>query len=508
MTDWSLLFSAFHFIRPLWLLLLPLAVFIWWRTRWIHRSRVSVDETIAPHLRRALTVGTSGKRRWQAIDGVGLSLVLIIVGAAGPTWSRQPDPFVAQSAPVVVLLKVTPSMEETDVAPSRLERGKQKIRDLLDRRAGARTALVAYAGTAHRVVPMTEDPAVMVPYLDGLEPDVMPEDGDAAGDALQVAVDILEREAEPGGILFVADELAGAEAESFNGISSPSIAVLATRPSESPDPGLDQLSAPVVTVTPDDEDLDRVERALNAAYRQALLDNVDQPWLDRGHWLAWPAALLMLLWFRRGWTMRWSSLALLAALVLPVEPARADSWIDWFLTPDQQGQLAFRDRDFSAAAEHFSDPLWRGYALYRNGQYEEAVTTLDRIETAQAAFIQGMAHIKSRGYRDAVRSFETALQRDPNYPNAQANLDVAREIVDYIERTREQSDTGEEQLGADEVVFDNESNRGAETQMEVSQEQGDGPLLSTEQWMNTVDTRTGDFLRQRFMIEARDQEEP
>lgn len=261
-------------------------------------------------------------------------------------------------------------------------------------------------------------------------------------------------------------------------------------------------------MTPDDEDLDRVERALNAAYRQALLDNVDQPWLDRGHWLAWPAALLMLLWFRRGWTMRWSSLALLAALVLPVEPARADSWIDWFLTPDQQGQLAFRDRDFSAAAEHFSDPLWRGYALYRNGQYEEAVTTLDRIETAQAAFIQGMAHIKSRGYRDAVRSFETALQRDPNYPNAQANLDVAREIVDYIERTREQSDTGEEQLGADEVVFDNESNRGAETQMEVSQEQGDGPLLSTEQWMNTVDTRTGDFLRQRFMIEARDQEEP
>ncbi|WP_148862863.1 VWA domain-containing protein [Marinobacter fonticola] len=505
MSDWNLLVSAFHFMRPLWLLLLPLVVFLWWRTRRIHRSRVTVDETIAPHLRKALTVGSSGKRRWQAIDGVGLSLILVIVGAAGPTWSRQPDPFVAQSAPVVVVLKVTPSMLETDVAPSRLERGKQKIRDLLDRRAGARTALVAYAGTAHRVVPMTEDPEVMVPYLDGLEPDVMPEDGDAAGAALQLASEILEREAEPGGILFVLDELAAADAEALNGFTASSIAVLALRPGDSPDRGLNQLSATSVTVTPDDEDLDRIERALNSAYRQALLDNVDQPWLDRGHWLAWPVALLMLLWFRRGWTMRWSGLALLAALVVPVEPARADGWIDWFPTPDQQGQRAFRDRDFSAAAERFTDPLWRGYALYRNGQYDEAITTLDRVETAQAAFIQGMAHIKSRGYRDAVRSFQTTLQRDPNYPNAQTNLDVAREIVDYIERTREQSDTGEEQLGADEVVFDNESNRGAETQMQVPQEKGEGALLSTEQWMNTVDTRTGDFLRQRFMIEARDQ---
>ncbi len=105
------------------------------------------------------------------IDGVALGLVCLAIGAAGPTWSRMPDPFVAQSAPVVVVLKVTPSMERNDVAPSRLERGKQKIRDLLQLRAGARTALVAYAGSAHGVVPMTDDPDVMTPYLDGLTPE-------------------------------------------------------------------------------------------------------------------------------------------------------------------------------------------------------------------------------------------------------------------------------------------------------------------------------------------------
>ncbi len=119
-----------------------------------------------------------------------------------------------------------------------------------------------------------------------------------------------------------------------------------------------------------------------------------------------------------------------------------------------------------------------------------------------------MAEIKSRGYRDGVRSFETALERDPDYPGAAENLAVAKEIVDYIEEVREQSDTGEEGgIGADEVVFDNEANRGAETQIEAPREGGDG-LMTTEQWMNTVDTRTGDFLRQRFAIEAARGEAP
>ena len=68
---------------------------------------------------------------------------------------------------------------------------------------------------------------------------------------------------------------------------------------------------------------------------------------------------------------------------------------------------------------------------------------LDRLDTAAAAFIQGMAQVKSRGYRDAVRAFQETLARDPDYPHAAENLATAREIVDYVERVREQSDTGD-----------------------------------------------------------------
>lgn len=502
MSPFEIALGAFHFIRPLWLLLLPIIALLWWTTRRARRRRDIPAEGIAPHLRAALTVGGSGARRLLPVDGVALALACLTLGAAGPTWSRMPDPFVAQSAPVVIALEVTPSMDGKDVAPSRLERGKQKIRDLLELRAGARTALVAYAGSAHGVVPMTEDAAVMRPYLEGLSPDVMPREGDRAAEALVLADALLAQEDAPGGILFVADGLDPADIAALDG-SERAVAVLAMLPDGTRDRGMDRLGkAQVVQVTPDDADIRRIDGMLNAAYRQAMLENAEQPWQDRGHWLAWPAALLILLWFRRGWTMRWAALTV-AVLVLPwPQPARADGIADWFLTPDQQGSLAFRDKDFGRAAELFSDPLWRGYALYRDGQYGTAVEVLDRVETAQAAFIQGMAQIRSRAYRDGVRSFETALSRDPDYPGAAENLAVAKQIVDYVEETREQSDTGENTgEGADDVVLDNEADRGAETQVEAPAAGGDG-LLTASQWMNTVDTRTGDFLRQRFAIEA------
>jgi Ca-activated chloride channel family protein len=503
MSSLGVALDAFHFIRPLVLLLVPAILVLWWSVR---RSRVRRDtptDGLAPHLRAALTVGRSAGARVRPIDGVAVGLVLLAVGAAGPTWSRVPDPFVAQSAPVVVLLEVTPSMAATDVAPSRLERGKQKIRDLLDLRAGARTALVAYAGTAHGVVPMTEDPAVVVPYLEGLSPDVMPQEGANAAIAFALATELLATESAPGAVLLVADGLDPADAGALTAPGAPPLAVLAMLPDGTRDRGLDMVAGtPVVPVTPDDGDVRALDRTLNAAYRQAMLEDGDQPWDDRGHLLAWPAALATLLWFRRGWTMRWAALAAVAVLA-GGGPARADGLADLFFTPDQQGRLAFEDRDFGRAADRFVDPLWRGYALYRDGQYAAAIEVLARVETAEAAFIQGMAAIRSRAYRDGVRAFETALARDPDYPHAAENLAVAREIVDYVEETRVAEDTGEDRgIGADDVVLDNEENRGAETDMEVPEADGGEALLTAGEWMRTVDTRTGDFLRQRFAIEA------
>lgn len=499
MIDLRLFVDAFHFLRPAWLILVPLIALVWFYVRRRATRPPLASEGLAPHLRKAMTVGGGRRHRLLPIDGVALGLALTAIGAGGPTWSRVPDPFVAQTAPLVIALKVTPSMTSDDLAPTRLERAKQKIRDLLALRAGGRTALIAYAGSAHSVVPMTEDPGVVQPYLQGLLPDVMPKDGADAGAALELARNTLAKEKTPGGILFVTDSVDTADVTTLDDVAGTSLAILATLPEAASDPGIDRLSIPVVRVTAADDDVHALERRLNAAYVRALTQEGSQPWDDRGWLLGWPAALLALLWFRRGWTMRWSLLLVLGMGVMSTPPAHAEGIADWFFTPDQQGWLAYQRKHYDRAAELFADPVWKGQALYSDGQYSEAAKVFARLDTAEAAFREGLAHIKGREYREGIAAFQTALQRDPGFPGAAENLETAKQILDYLETSREQSDTGEEAgEGADGVVFDNEDARGAKTRIEGK---ASGPLTA-EQWMNTVDTDPGDFLRQRFAIEA------
>ncbi len=524
MEDVNAFVEAFHFLRPWVLLTVVPILWTWFRLRARREEDREGTSWVAPHLADALTVPGNKTARLQPIDVISAILLLLTCAVAGPSWTRAPTPLAAQTAPLVIVMQVTSSMEATDVAPGRLARARQKTMDILALRSGARTSLVAYAGTAHVVVPMSEDPNVMRPYLEGLTPDVMPVEGQSIESGFARAQQMLEREGGGGGVLFILDSLsasasskladmwkAGLSDEGGGAVNGAdpvaSMSFLFMLPDGTAVPSVPE-GASAVQVTPDDSDVAAVERSLASAYRRAQLQDASQPWEDRGVWLAWPAALLLLLWFRKGMAIRWAGQAALVFWMVLPDHAQAEGWRDWFFTADQQGWMAFEDKEYAAAAETFEDPFLRGVALYRDGQYEVAAEEMARLGTADAAFVEGMAHLKSRSYRDGVRAFERALTLDPDHAGAKQNLPISRAIVEYVETAREQSDTGEDSgIGADDVVFDNESGRGVDTQIEVPEE--DRPAhMSTEQWMRTVDTRTEDFLRQRFRLEAAREQQP
>ena len=140
--------AAFTFLRPLVLLaLLPLGG-LWLLLRRGAAADAPEVPQIAPHLLAALTIARNVRSRLRAPDLLIPAAMLMTLAAAGPAWRPVPSPFVTETAPLVVALDLSPSMTQTDVAPSRLERAKQKVRDLIALRAGGRVALVAYAGSA------------------------------------------------------------------------------------------------------------------------------------------------------------------------------------------------------------------------------------------------------------------------------------------------------------------------------------------------------------------------
>ncbi len=179
------------------------------------------------------------------------------------------------------------------------------------------------------------------------------------------------------------------------------------------------------------------------------------------------------------------------------------SFIDLWLTPDQQGRLAYERLEFSQAAATFENPAWAGIAHYDAGEYTDAAALFSRSRSASAAYNRGNALIKGREYGNAITAFELAVTEQPDWQEAQENLALSRFVQTYIERTREQSDTGDEsELSADGYVFDNKKSKGQ--QMTITNDSV-MEAASAEKWMRSVNTETREFLQMRFALEAAQQ---
>lgn len=198
--------------------------------------------------------------------------------------------------------------------------------------------------------------------------------------------------------------------------------------------------------------------------------------------------------------MQLALLCLVAALAIAWQASRSTRFADLWLTADQQGRLAFESRDWAVAAERFESRTWSGTAAYYGGMYPLAAERFGASTDVTSYFNRGNALMKAGKYRDAVRAYELAVDAEPDFEQAGDNLALARYVVEYVERSREQGDTGDDtELGADDFTFDNEDNRGK--QVEITRESTIA-LESAEKWMRAVDTDTADFLKTRFRIEA------
>ncbi|MCP4072074.1 MAG: VWA domain-containing protein [Hyphomicrobiales bacterium] len=327
--------EQFHFLRPFWLAVIPVAIWLHLRLRVRYSAARQWKGTIAPHLLTALTLAGKDTKSLRPYQLMSAALIIASLALAGPAWKRTITPFTQDRAPLIIALKLTPSMLATDQLPTRLERAKQKIRDLLSQRKGARTALISYAGSAHAVLPLTDDAELVELYLASLIPSLMPKEGDDAGKALELAARMLADEEAPGTILFMNDGIDRTYITSFaehHQASEDQILFLAYGneaggPIKQEDaggmtfglvdgdaPGFDieginavanASGASVVRATPDLSDINRLSAQITSHLVNTIQQDEKLQWQDSGYLLVWPLAFLILLWSRRGWSVQW-----------------------------------------------------------------------------------------------------------------------------------------------------------------------------------------------------------
>lgn len=305
----------FHFLRPSWLLLLPLMAGLVWGIARRSDAYRKWSEFLTPHLLEVLLVDRRGSKRIRPITLLAVVLTLGIVALAGPTWRQQPSPFTQDTASLVIVLKVTPSMLTEDVQPSRLERATHKIKDLLVQRGGSSAALIAYAGSAHLVMPLTRDANIINIFATELHPDIMPQQGDDPVAALALAEKQLLEAKEKGSILWIGDALTADEAGVIAAQGKRSLASLIMLGAVGLDPDSTEreelqqaastLGARLEFIAPDARDIDAVAAYVEADFTSVLENEAGTQWQDEGYWLLFPIIGLALFWFRAGWLVKY-----------------------------------------------------------------------------------------------------------------------------------------------------------------------------------------------------------
>ncbi len=446
-------------LRPLWLLaLLPLALLVLALWRHPQRDANRWRSLIAPHLLPHLLTSASTPSQRLPLILLSIGWTLLVLALAGPVSQRLPQPVFTTGGQRVLLLDLSPSMNAADIAPSRLARARFEMLDLLRGATEGQIALIAFGAEPFVVAPLTGDAQTIAAQVPLLTDALLPAPGERRLDlALQLAGELLtQARARHGEVIVVTDgvgDLARAQTAAQQLVAAGHrLSVLAVGTAKgAPIPtgsgsfrhnaageiemarvdaaGLQQLAAAgdgrYVAAVVGDADT-RMLLALGApqltAAATATAFTSDQ-WREDGVWLLLPLLPLAAVAFRRGWLLP----VLALAFIMPL-PTEAASWADLWQRPAQQAaaQLA---TGATAAASQFDDPAWQAAAHYRAGAFQEALTALDGMTGAEAAYNRGNALARLGRLEEAAAAYRRALQQVPDHADAQHNLAQVEQLL-------------------------------------------------------------------------------
>lgn len=554
--------ADFHFLRPLWLLLLPLGPLLAWSLwRRLHEG-VQWREVCDAHLLRHLLVAPAAARHKWPYWILTAATTLALLALAGPAWERLEQPVYRTLNARVVVLDLSRSMDATDYQPSRLTRARFKVVDILRRSRDRPVGLAVFAAAGFIITPLTEDANTIISLLPSVNADIMPVQGSRPDRGLEAAERMLERGgARRGEVILITDGVNGPRAESRAArllAAGFRVSVLAAgTPEGGPIPVqgggfFKDLSGGIVVAMTDYEALRAIAKAGGGRFTSLSSDDTDidyllssavpQPlqldlqavertaevWRDRGPWLLLLLLPLAALGFRRGWL----ALIPLGIAVMPT-PVRAITWDDLWARSDQQTASALERGDPAHAASVARDPRWKGSALYRSQQYEEAGESFEQNDDGTAHYNRGNALARAGRLREALDAYDVVLETQPDHGDALHNRALVARLLEQLrQRAREQRQGGESggegQRGGDQenqAAADREPrdpmdqnqdpederdqagrDEGRDSNPETARSQGDSPLTAEEeqamaQWLRRIPDDPGGLLRRKFKLE-------
>jgi Ca-activated chloride channel family protein len=540
-----------HFIRPGWLALIPVAILIpvLWRT--LRRPSGDWSRVCDAHLLRWLSVGKAAAKKSRTGPWIaGFVWLIAALALAGPSWEKLPDSSFSSRDARVLVLDLSFSMLAEDLKPNRLTQARFKLSDMLDEALEGQTGLVAFAGDAFVVSPLTSDTNTIGNMLPALRPDIIPVAGSRPDRALELAAELLRRSGYTHGeILLIADSGSRAASDlaaklAREGIYTSVLAVGTPRgaPIPSGEGFVSDKSGNIVVARLERDALQAIATAGNGRYSELTAgsnavspwatiegsefalrdDSLGERWKDNGPWLLLLLLPLVAFSFRRG------LLFLLPLVFLPgmlvTSDARAGLWDDLWSSRDQQAQKALQQERPADAAQLARDPAIAGEALFRSGDFARAEQAWSQssevLEQADNHYNRGNSLAHAGEYEAAIAAYDDALELQPDLEDAAFNKDLVEQMKQQQEQQEQENQEGEsseEQEGDESQESEQGDEESSEEQEgEESDEQKEGEenaqpspeqmeenwseedAQAMEQWLRRIPDDPGGLLRRKF----------
>lgn len=178
--------SAFNY---LWLIPVIIAVGFFFD----RRSRKAMEKAIGSRLYPFLSSSVSNKKRSIKTILQVLTVLFFVIALARPQFGQSKQEVKSEGVEIIFAVDVSESMMAEDVKPSRLAQAKAELSRLVDLMPGNKVGVLAFAGSAALLSPLTNDPGAVKMYLDALDTNSVSTQGTSFQDALKIAKDAFDR---------------------------------------------------------------------------------------------------------------------------------------------------------------------------------------------------------------------------------------------------------------------------------------------------------------------------
>lgn len=120
-----------------------------------------------------------------------IAFFFLIIGLANPQIGTKEVERKRQGIDIVIALDVSNSMKAQDIKPSRLERAKQLIYNILDTLKDDRIGLIVFAGISDILTPLTNDKDAIKVFLESVDTDIINQQGTSISQSIELAMRLM-----------------------------------------------------------------------------------------------------------------------------------------------------------------------------------------------------------------------------------------------------------------------------------------------------------------------------